>query len=111
MAPEDRPYLQRIMTASAGLSRDEDGLAVLVGQLQDLARDATLQRTAADAENAHLRLAALVVAQAALARRESRGSHRRSDHPEQDPAWRHAVLTRMHDGGLRTSTERAEITA
>ena len=110
MAAEDRGRLQRLMTARAGLSRDSHGLAELVKELDRLGHRET-PRTPTDVENSHLRLVALVVAQAALARRESRGSHRRTDHPHQDPAWQHPVLTRLYDDELHTSTERAEIPA
>jgi L-aspartate oxidase len=110
VAAAERPRLQRLMTAAAGITRDEAGLSALADELDALGRHDD-PRTATDVENAHLRLAALAVAQGASARRESRGSHRRTDHPQQDPAWRHAALTRMHAGRLHTSPERAEITA
>jgi L-aspartate oxidase len=111
MAAADHPRLQRAMTASAGVSRNGAGLSGLVDLLESLGRPPSVHPTATDAEHAHLRLAALVVTQAALARQESRGSHRRTDHPRPDPAWQHAVLTTMRDGGLHTSPERSEIPA
>jgi L-aspartate oxidase len=110
MAGEDRGPVQRLMTAGAGLTRHGHGLAALVDELHALAHVGT-PRTVPDVENSHLRLVALVVAQAALARRESRGSHRRTDHPVEDQAWRRPVLHRLYDDELHTSCERAEIPA
>jgi L-aspartate oxidase len=44
---------------------------------------------------------ASLIASAALDRRESRGAHRRSDHPRQDPAFDGVHLVIGPDGGLR----------
>jgi aspartate oxidase len=99
------------MSTSAGVLRDEEGLTVLVRELHALGVRAE-PTTAVDAENAHLRVAALLVAQAALVRRESRGSHRRTDHPAPDPSWRRPVLSRLdHDGTIHTSTGEERLSA
>jgi L-aspartate oxidase len=68
-APGTREALWR----HAGLERDAEGLQLLIRDPHPLAR---------------------VVAACGLARTESRGAHRRRDHPEADPAWarRHAVV-------------------
>jgi L-aspartate oxidase len=111
MPATDRPRLQHLMTAAAGLARDERELCGLVDVLHSLGREHHSTSTAVDVENGHLRLVALLVAQSALARRESRGSHRRTDHPGPDPAWRHPVLSRLHGDTLQTRTHRTEISA
>jgi aspartate oxidase len=106
----DRTRLQHLMSCSAGIARDEAGLAELVDDLDRLGIGRE-PATAAEAERAHLRVAALLVARSALVRRESRGSHRRTDHPRPDPIWRRPVLARLDDGTLRTSTDKEQLTA
>jgi succinate dehydrogenase/fumarate reductase flavoprotein subunit len=46
-------------------------------------------------------VAARLVVAAALARRESRGSHQRSDHPGSDPVARRSLFVRDSGDGLR----------
>ena len=56
-------------------------------------------RKALEMEN--LCLTARLVAQSALARKESRGQHFREDHPQQNDAWlRHVVIRRGSQGPL-----------
>jgi len=69
----------------AGLERHEDGLAELAGDPFALA---------------------WMIARAALARKESRGAHRRTDHPATDPALDH--LHAVADGEAATRLERWE---
>ncbi|GJD48778.1 L-aspartate oxidase [Methylobacterium crusticola] len=67
--------IRRIMEAEVGLVRDEAGLARAVAGLA-----APAQAGVPEA------VAALLVAAAALRRRESRGAHWRADHPAEPPA-------------------------
>lgn len=88
--------IRDVMTEHAGVVRDEDGLRTGLAELaaieermprigvhpdiagyQDLAHAFDLRSAA---------LAARATLQAALERRETRGCHNRSDHPEPDPA-------------------------
>jgi L-aspartate oxidase len=110
MPPTDRRRVQQLMSASAGVARDDRGLTGLLAELHRLAASDP-PRTAADVESSHLRLAALLVAQGALVRRESRGSHRRTDHPRPIPAWRRPVISRLHDGEVRTRIDHEELSA
>ena len=65
--------LRDAMTTHAGVVRTAEGLATLIALIDDL--------EARHGPAAAL-LAARLIAQAALDRRESRGGHYRADHPE-----------------------------
>lgn len=72
-----RPSLAAAMSRYAGVERDEAGLRTLLGILDRSPASASLDRATVEATNLHT--VSTLVAQAALARRETRGSHRRSD--------------------------------
>jgi L-aspartate oxidase len=56
--------------------------------------------TLADLETSNLHVVAERITAAAARRTESRGSHRRLDHPDPDPAWlRRVVQRRDRDSG------------
>jgi L-aspartate oxidase len=77
------------MWEKVGLLREEEGLASAVAEIGQRSLDVADERS----EAANLITAAGLIAQAALARRESRGSHFRLDYPTLDPRWRrHQVL-------------------
>jgi L-aspartate oxidase len=70
---EALPALRRSMSLNAGVERTAEGLQRLIGEIDDL--------SAAHGE-ALVLTAARLIAEAALARRESRGGHWRLDFPE-----------------------------
>jgi L-aspartate oxidase len=78
--------LRPIVSAAVGVLRDRDGLIAGLETLLPLARG--------DGETSDPALVALMIAVAALDRRESRGGHYRTDWPETDP-WqaRSRILT------------------
>ncbi|HEX2856648.1 MAG TPA: L-aspartate oxidase [Propionibacteriaceae bacterium] len=82
------------MDAFAGVSRDAEGLARAASALERATTTGVLSAGSLDATSVHTVATAVVLA--ASARTESRGCHRRSDHPEPQSAW----LTRLT---LRTS--------
>lgn len=107
----ERPDLQRLMWDTAGLIRDAEGL----GRARRLLGDGTVPLSADGGgvgpggtsrsrgraasgdvkavEDANLHTVAAAVVASALARRESRGGHFRTDHPTTDPAQaRHSAV-------------------
>jgi L-aspartate oxidase len=82
--------LRNVMYANVGLVRNETGLR------EALARIAVLERVPAHATTLrNLIVVARLIAEAALARRESRGSHYRSDYPQADEALAKRSFTRL----------------
>jgi aspartate oxidase len=78
--------LRSLMWKRAGLIRDAEGLRLALDGLNELEPDilsARPSRPSGEARN--LLTVARLIAAAALARRESRGSHFRADFPEADP--------------------------
>ena len=77
------------MSRHAGVMRNESQLAMAMGALGSLARSASSEvvPNRASWEATNLLTMASAIVSAALARTESRGCHRRSDHPDTDPSW------------------------
>jgi L-aspartate oxidase len=81
--------VRQVMWEKVGLLREENGLAAAVAEIGHWAKVLSDERS----EAASLVTAAGLIAQAALLRRESRGSHFRLDYPTLDPRWRrHQVM-------------------
>jgi len=96
--------VRTLMWEKVGVVRDGQGLTQAVAELDRLAE--IHPNTSGETRN--LLWAGRLVAAAALARRESRGGHYRSDSPEADPAWqRHLILSvpsGMPDGTIRIAS-------
>jgi L-aspartate oxidase len=120
--------LRRLMWERVGVERDEAGLTTAVAELAALSRrpaaalGAAVDRLPrpempspaaagfAAAEARNLLLAGRLLAQAALARRESRGGHYRVDHPRADAAWqRRLFLTATPAGTARFEAREAGV--
>ncbi len=94
--------VRRLMWEKVGLVRDEAGLTAALARLDELAL--SLPNLGGEARN--LLAAGRLVAAAALARRESRGGHYRSDYPEPDPTWQvHLATTLTLDGTVHVEVE------
>src|SRR5262249_6259650 len=72
--------LRTTMSQHVGVIRNGDGLAAALERLS------RIEREAKSASLRNMATAALPVAAAAFARRESRGAHERSDYPRRNPA-------------------------
>jgi len=81
--PEVYDKIRHMMWDKVGIIRDNSGLSEALALFQDLARGAINTRTK------NFLTVAILVAQAALFRRESRGAHFRADFPQRDDThWR-----------------------
>lgn len=112
---ELRSRVRRVMWRHVGLLRDASGLSEAAKALEKLnleAASVALRVEAAGrfAEQVHLHetrnllLAGRLVTAAARARTESRGAHRREDHPAEKPSWRRHLYPAVDDAGrLRIS--------
>jgi L-aspartate oxidase len=97
-----RPIMARSMSRWAGPLRDAEGL----GQVEAVLSEVPLLdkvRTLADVEATNLRTVAQRVVSAALERTESRGSHRRLDHPDAEERWKGRIIQRWN--GRSAATE------
>jgi L-aspartate oxidase len=85
------PIVRQTMWETCGLVRDGGGLRTALDRFDGLAHGLAPGHSIAR----NVIETATLVAAAALARRESRGSHQRRDYPGADPAWarRHYVET------------------
>lgn len=98
--PAAVPGIRAWMQHEAFVSRTSDGLGVLGAALAEAPRLAgVVDHAALTATNLHAVATALVAA--AAARTESRGCHRRADHPATSPAWERRIGIRQIDGVLR----------
>jgi L-aspartate oxidase len=83
--------LRNLMYSNVGLVRHERGLREAMLRISEL--DGWFQRAAPDLRN--LIVVARLIAEAALARPESRGSHYRSDYPQTEDAFAKRSFTRL----------------
>ena len=85
-----RTRIRSLMWEKVGLVREERGLQQALRELTSL--EHRFQHMVGEVRN--MLMAGRLITTAALARKESRGVHYRSDHRESDPGWnRHIFLT------------------
>ena len=102
-----RGMVTRSMSRSVGPLRDGDGLSAateVVAQVPRVDKVATL----ADVEATNIATVAGRVVAAALERAESRGSHRRLDHPDPVEQWRGRIVQRCDGDRSLTRFEPVE---
>jgi len=88
----DRGALQQAMWTEAGLIRDAEGLTHLIAQLQASLGTGADPKEQGAFEFYSLKLFGLMMAQSALLRAESRGSHFRRDFPVLDPSQGRSII-------------------
>ena len=101
--PAQRVELRSVMSSQVGVLRTPAGMDGAIRQLEALASTSSYGVTGSRAawEATNMLTVAAVVATAAVTRTESRGCHRREDHPEPRDAWlTHLDLRLTIDGGL-----------
>jgi L-aspartate oxidase len=94
--PEDLIHdVQQIMWSKVGVVRTGDGLKQAVEQLQSLSSRVPVPASRRACEAGNIHIAALLIAESALARLESRGAHYRTDYPGHDDQQfrKHSVVT------------------
>lgn len=95
--------VRRIMWEKVGVVRDARGLTSALDELEALAES----QPGIGGEARNLLSAGRLVTAAALARRESRGGHYRSDFPLPDPEWQRRIhVTAAPDGSAVLDEER-----
>jgi L-aspartate oxidase len=101
--PAALPQLREATDAGVAVHRTDAGLRAVLRTLAELPATDELTHESLDAEN--LRTVGTLVATSALARTESRGCHRRGDHPHQVPTWVRRLALRLNGGGVRLRQE------
>lgn len=101
--PAQRVEMRSVMSSQVGVLRSPSGLDGAIRHLEALASTSSYGVTGSRAawEATNMLTVAASVAQAAATRTESRGCHRRDDHPEPRGAWlTHLDVRLTIDGGL-----------
>ena len=86
--------IQDLMWRDVGIVRTESGLKRAITHLERLPGQLANPQTRCGHEAQNIQTASLLVARSALARKESRGAHYRTDFPDHDPKYlKHSVVT------------------
>ncbi|MEO6965464.1 MAG: L-aspartate oxidase [Acidobacteriaceae bacterium] len=92
-----RERLRNLMWLHAGLLRDHAGLTTMLAELEAMRRELPADTTRENAELCNLHTVAKLIVNSALARKESRGAHARTDFPEHAPGRvRHSRMVNGH---------------
>jgi len=86
--------IQDLMWQDVGIVRVEEGLRRVLNRLESLVPQLSNPSSRAGHEAQNIHAAGLLVARSALARKESRGAHYRTDFPAHDDATslKHSVI-------------------
>ena len=92
-----RERLRRLMWLHAGLLRDQAGLSTIRAELNAMRRELPADTTRENAEMCNLHTVAELIVASALARKESRGAHARTDFPQHNPGQaKHSRMAQGH---------------
>ena len=91
--------LQLAMTEGAGVMRSEQSLRKTLQTLDQLGKLISTEPSIESWEASNLHLLATAIVKAALIRKESRGSHWRSDFPNQDENWQLHITGKLDENG------------
>jgi len=92
-----RERLRNLMWRYAGLLRDQAGLSTIQVELQTMQGELPPATTRENAELRNLHTVAELIVASALARKESRGAHARTDFPQHDPGpAKHSRMVQDH---------------
>jgi len=109
LSPAIKLQLQLAMSEGAGVMRSEESLTQTLSTLSQLATRTSTEPRIEAWEASNLYLLALAIVRGALERKESRGSHWRSDFPLTDPLWSKRIVQRYDVKG-QWSTRYLEVT-
>jgi L-aspartate oxidase len=99
LSPAIKLAIQLSMSEGAGVMRSEESLNETLTTLNQLASRTSTEPRIEAWEVSNLHLLATAIVRGALERKESRGSHWRSDFPEIDPLWHKRVVQRYDATG------------
>ena len=92
-----RERLRNLMWRYAGLLRDQAGLSTIQAELRTMQGELPPATTRENAELRNLHTVAELIVASALARKESRGAHARTDFPQHDPGpAKHSRMVHGH---------------
>jgi L-aspartate oxidase len=104
--PSIKMPLQLAMSQGAGVMRSEKSLLETLSILEQLGTHTSKAPRIESWEASNLYQLAIAIVQAALVRKESRGSHWRSDFPESSKDWlKHVIQTLDKDGNWNYKVE------
>jgi L-aspartate oxidase len=100
--PQRTREVRAVMSRHVGVLRDAASLATAAGALGAMARElsAGVEPSRRSWEATNVLTVATAVVAAAAARTESRGCHRRTDHPDPRDVWRRSLDVRVDLGGV-----------
>ena len=94
------------MSEGAGVLRSQTSLKKTMQTLQELSKLTSKEPRIEAWEASNLHLLATAIVKSALARTESRGSHRRSDYPESSDQWLSRIIQQVDgDGNWKSDVE------
>jgi L-aspartate oxidase len=92
-----RERLRNLMWQHAGLLRDQAGLSTIKAELHAMHSELPVDTTRDNAELCNLHSVAELIVESALARKESRGAHARTDFPQHNPGpAKHSRMVQGH---------------